>query len=197
MDALLGVIFCVWHTKCQKGGNMKKNTFDKIRSWFGEVDYEEDFSNEAQTRGPREVENAEEVREKMNSYSSSLQFMKDVEEAVQLSAFSGRLLEFLEFLFVENDKVFENLVESISTTSCQLVIRNGFKVSGPDGDKFFVAASKAAEYLEGHLDYQMSAVPVAAAVRNGKIVSVREATKEEIEKKKKKEHDEKAPSKAT
>ena len=95
------------------------------------------------------------------------------------------------------DKVFENLVEKISTTSCQLVIRNGFKVSGPDGDKFFVAASKATEYLEGHLDYQMSAVPVAAAVRNGKIVSVREATKEEIEKKKKKEHDEKASSKAT
>lgn len=196
MDALLGVIFCVWHTKCQKGGNMKKNTFDKIRSWFGEVDYEEDFSNEVQAKDPREGENTEETRERMSNYSSSLQFMKDIEEAVQLNVFSGRLLEFLEFLFVENDKVFENLVEKISTTSCQLVIRNGFRVSGPDGDKFFVAASKATEYLEGHLDYQMSSVPVAAAVRNGKIVSVREATKEEIEKKKK-EHDEKAPVKAT
>lgn len=196
MDALLGVIFCVWHTKCQKGGNMKKNTFDKIRSWFGEVDYEEDFSNEVQAKDPREGENTEETRERMSNYSSSLQFMKDVEEAIQLSVFSGRLMEFLEFLFIENDKVFESLVESISTTSCQLVIRNGFRVSGPDGDKFFVAASKATEYLEGHLDYQMSSVPVAAAVRNGKIVSVREATKEEIEKKKK-EHDEKAPVKAT
>ena len=196
MDALLGVIFCVWHTKCQKGGNMKKNTFDKIRSWFGEVDYEEDFSNEVQAKDPREGENTEETRERMSNYSSSLQFMKDIEEAVQLNVFSGRLLEFLEFLFVENDKVFENLVEKISTTSCQLVIRNGFRVSGPDGDKFFVAASKATEYLEGHLDYQMSSVPVAAAVRNGKIVSVREATKEEIEKKKK-EHDEKTPVKAT
>lgn|GEM_PF-4780600 len=176
---------------------MKKSTLSKIKSWFGEVDYEEDFSAESQAKDPREGENTEETRERMSNYSSSLQFMKDVEEAIQLSVFSGRLMEFLEFLFIENDKVFENLVEKISTTSCQLVIRNGFKVSGPDGDKFFVAASKAAEYLEGHLDYQMSSVPVAAAVRNGKIVSVREATKEELEKKKKKEHDEKAPVKAT
>mgnify|MGYP000915618304 CR=1 FL=1 len=175
---------------------MKKNTLNRIRSWFGDetIDYgEESFSAESQGKDPRE----EETRERMSDYSSSLQFMKDMEEAVQLSVFPGRLLEFLEFLFVENDKVFESLVEKISTTSCQLVIRNGFRVSGPDGDKFFVAASKATEYLEGHLDYQMSAVPVAAAVRNGKIVSVREATKEELEKKKKKEHDEKAPVKAT
>lgn len=178
---------------------MKKNTLNKIRSWFGEelVDYgEEDFSAESQVKEPREGEDTEETRERMSNYSSSLQFMKDMEEAVQLSVFSGRLMEFLEFLFIENDKAFESLVEKISTTSCQLVIRNGFKVSGPDGDKFFVAASKATEYLKGHLDYQMSAVPVAAAVRNGKIVSVREATKEEIEEKKK-EHDEKATSKAT
>lgn len=178
---------------------MKKSTLTKIKSWFGDetIDYgEEDFSAESQVKEPREGENTEETRERMSNYSSSLQFMKDVEEAVQLSVFSGRLLEFFEFLFIENDKVFENLVENISTTSCQLVIRKGFKVSGPDGDKFFVAASKAAEFLEGHLDYQMSSVPVAAAVRNGKIVSVREATKEEIEKKKK-EHDEKTPSKAT